>query len=129
MPIVGVDHVQLAMPAGREAEARAFYAGLLGIPEVAKPPALAARGGAWFERGALRIHLGVDRDFRPARKAHPGLLVVGLDALVAALRAAGHAVAEDEPLPGYQRVYVNDPFGNRLELMEPRAGGARANPP
>jgi len=120
MPVVGVDHVQLAMPAGREAEARAFYTGLLGIPEIAKPPALAARGGAWFERGGLKIHLGVDRDFRPARKAHPGLLVQGLESLVAALRAAGHAVADDEPLAGYWRVYVDDPFGNRLELMEPR---------
>lgn len=120
MPVVGVDHVQIAMPAGREDDARAFYAGLLGIPEIVKPPALAARGGAWFERGALKIHLGVDREFRPARKAHPGLLVAGLDALIERLRAAGHAVAEDEPLPGYRRVYVDDPFGNRLELMEPR---------
>ena len=118
--VVGVDHVQLAMPAGREAEARAFYDTLLGIPEVAKPPALAARGGAWFESGALRIHLGVDRDFRPARKAHPGLLVRDLSGLIERLRAAGHAVTEDEPLPGYLRVYVDDPFGNRLELMEPR---------
>ena len=118
--ITGLDHVQLAMPAGREAEARAFYAGLLGIPEIAKPPALAARGGAWFERGALRIHLGVDPEFRPARKAHPGLSVRGLDALIADLRRAGHAVVEDEPLEGYHRVYVSDPFGNRLELMEPR---------
>jgi len=120
MPIVGVDHVQIAMPAGRETEARAFYAELLGIPEVAKPRALAARGGAWFERGNLKIHLGVDRDFRPAQKAHPGLLVTGLDALVERLRTAGYAVADDEPLAGYLRVYVNDPFGNRLELMEPR---------
>ena len=120
MPIVGVDHVQIAMPAGRETEARAFYAELLGIPEVAKPRALAARGGAWFERGNLKIHLGVDRDFRPAQKAHPGLLVTGLDSLVERLRAAGYAVVDDEPLAGYVRVYVNDPFGNRLELMEPR---------
>ena len=121
MPVVGVDHVQLAMPAGRETEARAFYAGLLGIPEISKPPVLAVRGGAWFERGPLKIHLGVDRDFRPAQKAHPGLLVSGLDALVERLRAAGHVVVDDEPLAGYQRVYVNDPFGNRLELMEPRS--------
>lgn len=118
--MVGVDHVQLAMPAGREAEARAFYEGTLGIPEVAKPPALAARGGAWFESGRLRVHLGVDRDFRPARKAHPGLLVRDLAGLIERLRAAGHTVVDDEPLPGYLRVYVDDPFGNRLELMEPR---------
>jgi catechol 2,3-dioxygenase-like lactoylglutathione lyase family enzyme len=120
MPIIGVDHVQLAMPAGREAEARAFYDGLLGVPEIAKPPALAARGGAWFERDRLKIHLGVDRDFRPAQKAHPGLLVSGLEALVERLRAAGIAIVDDEPLEGYLRVYVDDPFGNRLELMEPR---------
>jgi catechol 2,3-dioxygenase-like lactoylglutathione lyase family enzyme len=120
MPVIGVDHVQLAMPSGREAEARAFYAGLLGIPEIAKPPVLAARGGAWFESGRLKIHLGVDRDFHPARKAHPGLLVEGLAALIERLRAAGHPVVEDEPLEGYLRVYVDDPFGNRLELMELR---------
>jgi catechol 2,3-dioxygenase-like lactoylglutathione lyase family enzyme len=123
MPIVGVDHVQLAMPAGREAEARAFYAGLLGIPEQAKPAALAARGGAWFESGSLKLHLGVDPDFRPARKAHPGLLVRGLEALIGELRRAGYAVTADEPLEGYLRVYVDDPFGNRLELMEPRSAG------
>ncbi len=120
MPVVGVDHVQLAMPAGREAEARAFYSGLLGIPEIAKPPVLAARGGAWFESGRLKIHLGVDRDFRPAQKAHPGLLVSGLEALIERLCAAGLAIVDDEPLAGYLRVFVNDPFGNRLELMEPR---------
>ena len=120
MPITGVDHVQLAMPAGREDEARAFYSGLLSIPETAKPPELARRGGAWFEQGPVKIHLGVDPAFRPAQKAHPGLLVSGLDALIARLRAAGHAVVEDQPLEGYHRVYVNDPFGNRLELMEPR---------
>jgi catechol 2,3-dioxygenase-like lactoylglutathione lyase family enzyme len=121
VPIVGVDHVQLAMPTGREAEARAFYSGLLGIPELAKPPALAARGGVWFESGPLKIHLGVDPDFRPARKAHPGLLVRGLEALIEELRRAGHDIATDEPLEDYLRVYVNDPFGNRLELMEPRS--------
>lgn len=123
MPIVGVDHVQLAMPAGREAEARAFYSGVLGLPELAKPAALAARGGVWFERGPLKIHLGVDPDFRPARKAHPGLLVRGLDALIEDLRRAGYPVVGDEPLEGFLRVYVDDPFGNRLELMEPRSGG------
>jgi len=121
VPIVGVDHVQLAMPAGREAEARAFYAGLLGIPERAKPPVLAARGGVWFESGPLKLHLGVDSDFRPARKAHPGLLVSGLEALIGDLQRAGYHVATDEPIEGYLRVYVDDPFGNRLELMEPRS--------
>jgi hypothetical protein len=121
MPIVAVDHVQLAMPAGREAEARAFYAGLLGIPERVKPAALAARGGVWFESGPLKVHLGVDAEFRPARKAHPGLLARGLEALIGELEHAGYRVATDEPLEGYLRVYVDDPFGNRLELMEPRS--------
>lgn len=99
MPVIGLDHVQLAMPAGREAEARAFYSGLLGIPEIEKPPALAARGGAWFERGRIKLHLGVDPEFRAARKAHAGLLVTGLDALIEKLRRAGHDVVDDERLP------------------------------
>jgi catechol 2,3-dioxygenase-like lactoylglutathione lyase family enzyme len=116
MRVVGVDHVQLAMPPGEEEKARSFYAGL-GVPEVAKPPALAQRGGAWFESTAVRIHLGVERDFRAARKAHPGLLVKGLSELAATLRDAGYEVV-DEPLGGRGRCYVNDPFGNRLELIE-----------
>jgi catechol 2,3-dioxygenase-like lactoylglutathione lyase family enzyme len=116
--IVGIDHVQLAMPAGREDEARQFYAGLLGIPERAKPADLAARGGAWFESETVKLHLGVEADFRPARKAHPALLVRDLRALVDRLRQAGVPVIE-EPLAGHHRVYVADPFGNRLELMEP----------
>jgi catechol 2,3-dioxygenase-like lactoylglutathione lyase family enzyme len=126
--VVGVDHVQLAMPPGREPEARAFYSSLLGIPEVAKPPALVARGGVWFEAGAVKIHLGVDPEFRPARKAHPGLLVRGLEALTVRLRRAGYAIVDDEPLEGYLRVYVSDPFGNRLELLEPRPEGGPRRP-
>ena len=118
MAIIGIEHVQLAMPAGREAEAREFYTGLLGIPEVPKPPELAKRGGAWFESGSVKIHLGVEADFRPARKAHPALLVSDLPALMEQLRAARVDVVED-PLPGHLRVYVNDPFGNRIELIEP----------
>lgn len=121
MPITGIEHVQLAMPPGREAEARAFYQELLGIPEVPKPTQLAKRGGAWFERGALKIHLGVEADFRPARKAHPALLVTKLKALVQELKAAGASLVEDEPLEGYFRIYVSDPFGNRIELMEPKS--------
>lgn len=119
MTIVGIDHVQLAMPAGREEEARGFYNRLLGIPEMRKPEELAKRGGAWFENGDVKIHLGVEQDFRPARKAHPALLVRDLRGLVERLRAAGVAVKDDEPLAGYDRVYVSDPFGNRLELLEP----------
>ena len=117
MTIVGIEHVQLAMPSGREDEARRFYTGLLGIPEKPKPAELARRGGAWFETGAIKIHLGVETNFRPARKAHPALLVRGLESLVQRLREAGVEVFEDA-LVGYYRVYVADPFGNRLELME-----------
>ena len=117
-----LDHVQLAMPAGGEDEARAFYAGLLGVPEVPKPPHLAARGGCWFEVADVKVHLGVDGDFRPARKAHPAFLVDDLAGLLERLRAAGVPIVDDEPLEGYQRAYVDDPFGNRIELMEPSAG-------
>src|SRR5262249_39849533 len=118
MPIVAIEHVQLAIPAGRESEAREFYSGLLGIPEVPKPPELASRGGAWFESGSVKIHLGVEAEFRPARKAHPALRVSDLRALVDRLREARVDVVE-EPLEGHFRVYVADPFGNRIELMEP----------
>jgi len=118
MPIERLDHVQLAMPPGGEDAARAFYGEALGIDEVIKPPHLAARGGCWFERGALKVHLGVEADFRPARKAHPAFLVIDLPGLIAGLKALGYAVAEDQPLQGYHRVYVDDPFGNRIELME-----------
>ncbi len=117
MPIVRLDHVQLAMPKGGEDRAREFYAGLLQIPEVPKPPALAGRGGAWFENGELKVHLGVDPEFRAARKAHPAFLVRGLGELVARLRAAGVDVADDDAMGGPARVYVTDPFGNRLELV------------
>jgi catechol 2,3-dioxygenase-like lactoylglutathione lyase family enzyme len=122
MHIVRVHHVQLAMPPGGEAQARAFFGDLLGIPEVPKPPELARRGGCWFERDGLRIHLGVEKDFRSARKAHPALEVEDLPRLIERLEERGHAVKEDEPLEGYHRVYVDDPFGNRIELLEPSAG-------
>jgi catechol 2,3-dioxygenase-like lactoylglutathione lyase family enzyme len=122
MTVTAIDHVQLAMPAGGEREARAFYDALLGIPEQAKPLNLAARGGCWFESDTVKLHLGVDADFRPARKAHPALLVDDLGSLVARLRAAGVDVVDDEPLEGYDRVYAYDPFGNRLELLEPKSG-------
>ena len=118
MPIEGIDHVQLAMPAGREDAAREFYGRLLGLPEVTKPPDLQKRGGVWFENGDVRIHLGVDPDFRPARKAHPGLRVRDLRSLVSMLRDAGCEVSEYDSLGGALRVFVADPFGNRLELIE-----------
>jgi catechol 2,3-dioxygenase-like lactoylglutathione lyase family enzyme len=121
MRIVAIEHVQLAMPEGQEDAARRFYQGVLGIPEQPKPPHLAARGGCWFERGALKVHLGVEADFIPARKAHPAFLVEDLNALAAALRAGGFEPKADEPLEGYDRLYVNDPFGNRIELMQAKS--------
>jgi catechol 2,3-dioxygenase-like lactoylglutathione lyase family enzyme len=118
MPLLQLDHIQLAMPEGQEAAARRFYEGLLGLKEVEKPDNLKRRGGCWFENGGIKLHLGVEKDFRPARKAHPAFLVADLPGLVARLEQAGIAVREDEPLPGYARVYADDPFGNRIELME-----------
>jgi catechol 2,3-dioxygenase-like lactoylglutathione lyase family enzyme len=118
MPVEGIDHVQLAMPAGREAQARAFYRDLLGIPETPKPPPLAARGGCWFEGDNVKIHLGVEADFRPAQKAHPALLVSGLRALAEALSQAGVEIVAGDELGGYDRIYANDPFGNRIEFLE-----------
>jgi catechol 2,3-dioxygenase-like lactoylglutathione lyase family enzyme len=125
MQIEGIEHIQLAMPAGQEDAARSFYSGLLEIPEVPKPPGLVHRGGVWFESDRVKVHLGIDPDFRPARKAHPGLLVGNLRELVRKLRIAGLEVAEAEPLPGYDHVYIADPFGNRIELMEPSDDSSR----
>lgn len=116
--IYGIDHVQLAMPSGEEAQVRAFYGDVLGLREVAKPEILAGRGGVWYEQGALKLHLGVEQDFQPARKAHPALLVHGLTALIERCRQAGYSVSSDVALAGYERFHVIDPFGNRLELME-----------
>ena len=118
MPIERIEHVQMAMPRGEEEAAINFYEGLLGIDHVPKPAHLAVRGGCWFERGNVKVHLGVEQDFRPAKKAHPALLVTELSALVDVLICAGVSVVDDEPLEGYDRVYVYDPFGNRIELME-----------
>ncbi len=118
LKVYAIDHVQLAMPAGEEEKARSFYGGVLGLPEKQKPPHLAKRGGVWFEEGDLKIHLGVEKEFRPAKKAHPALLVKGINDLIERCRTAGYKVVTDEPLEGYNRVYVHDPFGNRIELME-----------
>ena len=123
MQIVRIEHVQLAMPRGGEDKAREFYSGLLEIPEVQKPVALAGRGGVWFERDDVKVHLGVDAEFRAALKAHPAFLVRDLGTLAQRLRAAGVEVVDDGLLPGYRRVYVTDPFGNRLELMERKERG------
>jgi catechol 2,3-dioxygenase-like lactoylglutathione lyase family enzyme len=117
MSVVGLHHVQLSMPTGRENDAVAFYSGVLGIPRVAKPDHLELRGGCWFEDEALRVHLGVEDEFRPARKAHPAFLVDDLSSMRERLDSAGVPVVEDQPLPGYERFYVDDPFGNRLEFL------------
>ena len=112
-----IHHVQLACPPGSEPALREFYGDVLGLAEIPKPPALAARGGCWFSGHGIQLHLGVEKDFRPARKAHPGLLVRDLKLLAQRLAGAGYEVTKGEPLDGYDHVYVNDPFGNRLELL------------
>lgn len=116
--IVGLDHVQLAMPARGEEAARAFYCGVLGLAERAKPAHLAARGGCWFSGSGVELHLGVEEPFRPAAKAHPALLVDDLDAMCARLAASGAPFEEGAPLEGYARGDTKDPFGNRIELMQ-----------
>ncbi|WP_084963703.1 glyoxalase [Thermoactinospora rubra] len=111
-------HVQLAIPAGSEDECRAFYVGLLGMAEIAKPPVLAARGGLWVRADSLEIHLGVEEDFRPARKAHPGIRVDGLDELAKHLEDNGVKVVWDDNFPGHRRFYAHDNVGNRLEFIQ-----------
>lgn len=120
MNVVGVHHVQLSMPKGGEDTATAFYEAVLGIPRVPKPEHLARRGGCWFETGTIRIHLGVEAGFTPARKAHPALIVDDLVGLRRRLEEAGVPVEDDEPLPGLERFYASDPFGNRLEFLQLR---------
>jgi catechol 2,3-dioxygenase-like lactoylglutathione lyase family enzyme len=115
-----IDHVQVAMPAGEEAKARAFYAQLLGLAEQPKPPELAKRGGCWFETGTVKVHCGVETPFRPALKAHIAFRVADVQALAARARAAGYTVVDDDLLPGHDRIYIYDPFGNRLEFLKPR---------
>jgi catechol 2,3-dioxygenase-like lactoylglutathione lyase family enzyme len=112
-------HVQLAIPAGGEHRCRAFWGDLLGMDEAEKPPVLAARGGCWFRGGGLEVHLGVEQDFAPARKAHPGILVSDLQALADRFTDAGVEVTWDREFPGHDRFYAADPFGNRLEFLEP----------
>jgi catechol 2,3-dioxygenase-like lactoylglutathione lyase family enzyme len=114
-----IDHVQLAMPPGREGEAEAFYRDILGFRVVPKPPALAARGGRWFEQGGVRIHLGAEEGFQPARQAHPALVVAPFDALLARLAAGGVELRFATDGPGVRRGYIDDCFGNRLELIDP----------
>lgn len=117
MAIIGLDHVQIAIPAGGEDAARAFYGGLLGMTEVPKPTTLSP-SGCWFASGAVNLHIGVDPDFAPARKAHPAFLVDDLARLRARLEAAGYETRDDRPLESHARFFVSDPFGNRVELMQ-----------
>lgn len=115
--MTGIDHVQLAMPVGAEDNARAFYSGVLGLPEVPKPAHLALRGGVWFQCGAAQLHLGGEQGFLPAKKAHPALLVDDLPALLAQLAARGVAIKPEEEVAGRQRASILDGFGNRIELI------------
>jgi catechol 2,3-dioxygenase-like lactoylglutathione lyase family enzyme len=122
--IVGFDHVQVAAPPGCEQQARAFYGGLLGLPELDKPEVLAARGGCWFQCGPQQLHIGVRDPFTPATKAHPAFAVsdaAALERMLAELAAAGYTTRRDVDLPGMARGFTDDPFGNRIELVAPLA--------
>jgi catechol 2,3-dioxygenase-like lactoylglutathione lyase family enzyme len=112
-----IDHVQLAMPAGEESIARDFYSGLLGMNEVQKPSELAKRGGCWFESGSVRIHLGVEHDFCPAKKAHPAIRCSDYDGLLAKLHEAAVEITAADEMPGVHRCHIHDPFGNRIEFI------------
>lgn len=115
----GLHHVQLALPPGGEDVCRAFYVDALGMTEVQKPPVLAARGGLWVRSDALEIHLGVEQDFRPQKKAHPGIVVSDIDAVAARLVDHGYDVSWDDDFPGMRRFYTEDGHGNRIELLQP----------
>jgi len=116
-PFTAIDHVQLAMPAGREEQARAFYSRLLGMTEIEKPAELKKRGGCWFASGPVEVHLGIDPDFHPARKAHPALHCHDYYGLLNRLKHAGVEIKDDRTIPGVERCHIFDPFGNRIELI------------
>jgi catechol 2,3-dioxygenase-like lactoylglutathione lyase family enzyme len=118
MTLRRLDHVQLAMPVGGEEAARGYYRDLLGMTEEPKPPVMAKRGGCWFRSGEVALHLGAEADFRPARKAHPGIAVGDLDALARVLTERGREVRWSDEVPGVRRFHTDDPFGNRLEFIE-----------
>ena len=115
---LGYEHVLLAMPDGEERRAREFYVDVLGFTEIARPETLGGRGGGWFRAGPVMLHLGVESEFHPARMAHPAFVVSDLAPLITRCEAAGHPIEPAVALPGFDRVHVYDPFGNRLELME-----------
>lgn len=130
--IVGLNHVQLAMPRNGEAAAERFYCGILGFDRLEKPPLLEKRGGCWFHANGVDVHLGVDPHFVPARKAHPAFVVTSLEQLQERLEASGIEVVRDTQISGFERFYASDPFGNRLEFMQPvqdRHGVARGTGP
>jgi catechol 2,3-dioxygenase-like lactoylglutathione lyase family enzyme len=118
MPVLRLDHVQIAIPAGGETRARDFYSGILGFTEIDKPAAMAGRNSIWFIAGPVNLHLGIEPDFHPAKCAHPAFIVDSLDEIVAACERANLATRPDTSFNGYRRVHVFDPFGNRLELMQ-----------
>jgi catechol 2,3-dioxygenase-like lactoylglutathione lyase family enzyme len=118
MSVIGIDHVQLAMPEGQEEQARRFYRDVLGVTERQRPMDMAKRGGCWFENGLVKIHLGVEKEFRAATKAHPGLLVSDLKAIAERCRKAGHEIYQGPAIEGFERIFVKDPFGNRIELLQ-----------
>jgi catechol 2,3-dioxygenase-like lactoylglutathione lyase family enzyme len=121
--VLGLDHVQVAIPRGEEDRARSFYGDLLGLREIPKPAPLAGRGGLWFQCGTLQLHLGVEEPFSPARKAHPAFRIHGYAKLLSRLAVAGHAVVPDTSLPKVERALVSDPFGNRVELINGAGAG------
>ncbi len=116
-PFLSIDHVQLAMPKGEEAKARAFYCHVLGMREIPKPEDLAKRGGVWFESAGVQLHLGVEEDFRPAKKAHPAFRCRDYWALMSRLSGLGIEVRQDDSIPGVRRCHISDCFGNRIELI------------
>ncbi|HEY7719797.1 MAG TPA: glyoxalase [Pedococcus sp.] len=118
MNVLGLHHVQVCCPAGSEDDLRGFYGGVVGLPEIAKPPALAARGGVWFRAGAHELHCGVETPFVPAAKAHPALAVTDIDAMAAAVEHAGGRITWDRNIPGVRRFHTHDPVGNRVEFQQ-----------
>jgi catechol 2,3-dioxygenase-like lactoylglutathione lyase family enzyme len=118
MPAFAIDHVQIAIPPGGEDAGRRFFADLLGLEEIPKPASLRAKGGCWFALGDVQLHLGVEADFRPARKSHVALVTDRLDELHERLSCAGYSIREDEPADGRARFFTDDPFGNRIEFVE-----------
>lgn len=118
--ITALDHVQMALPAGSEDVARSFYGDLIGLVEIAKPPDMAGRGGCWFAVGPLQLHLGVEADFRPAKKAHIALSCLNLAELRKRIENAAYPIRNDVPVDGRARFFSEDPFGNRLEFIAAR---------